>query len=222
MAQLMVQPERYLEIGVWYGGTFEAVKIPQRVAVDPQPRFSRAALPRGITVRAQTSDDFFREESPSEKFDIVFLDGLHTYEQTYRDLINSLGCTHAGSVLLMDDVVPSDRMSALRDVEECYAERERVGSPDRRWHGDVFRVILIVRDHHPELKYRTIVQDADNEQAVIWMDPYLPVVRPIPDDVLTSYRQYSYDEIFRDGIPEYFHPGSEDAVMREIEDWLRR
>ena len=35
-----------------------------------------------------TSDEFFK--SNNEFFDLIFLDGLHTYEQTIKDIDNSI------------------------------------------------------------------------------------------------------------------------------------
>ena len=35
-----------------------------------------------------TSDTFFKNNK--DKFDVIFLDGLHTYEQTIKDINNAI------------------------------------------------------------------------------------------------------------------------------------
>jgi predicted O-methyltransferase YrrM len=211
----------YLEIGVEAGFTFEAVAMPRRVAVDPNPRFVCADLPSGVSVRVETSDEYFASLEPEVIFDLVFLDGLHTYEQTYRDLINALRHTHARSVIVVDDVVPSDAISAMRDLAASHAERARSNSTDFRWHGDVFRLVPLIRDHHPELGMRTIVHDRDNDQLVIWRaDPNAPST-PISDADLDRYRTYTYDETFEHGVPDFFRPGSEDEIVQSLIRLLR-
>ena len=55
----------YLEIGCKDNSTFDKVNVERKVGVDPE---------RGGTLR-MTSDAFFA--SDTQKFDIVFVDGLH-------------------------------------------------------------------------------------------------------------------------------------------------
>ena len=61
--------KNYLEIGCDKNQLFSKVNINNKIGVDPVS---------GGNVR-KTSDDFFKENKSS--FDIVFIDGLHTYEQ---------------------------------------------------------------------------------------------------------------------------------------------
>ena len=70
--------EKYLEIGCDKDDNFSKIQAKIKIGVDPQ---------RGGTKR-MTSDEFFKNNN--ENFDIIFLDGLHTYEQTIKDIQNSL------------------------------------------------------------------------------------------------------------------------------------
>ena len=92
---------RYLEVGVYSAETFGAVRAAEKVAVDPAFRFDiGAAAAADPTARFHPvpSDDYFlRRLAPGEVFDVVFLDGLHTFEQTLRDLMNTLACTRPDS-----------------------------------------------------------------------------------------------------------------------------
>jgi len=203
----------YLEVGVARGFTLEAVNVPNRTGVDPRPRFSLQHLPDGVAVFVGTSDDFFATLDTDVTFGVVFLDGLHTYQQTYRDLIQSLRHTSPAGVVVIDDVVPSDEVSAMPDQDESYAERRRRGLASRSWSGDVFRMIPVLRDHHPELEVRTII-GSGSEQAVVWKESVAIESCSIDDELLAGYGSVSYHDVFSEGVPEWFKPGTEDEVIR--------
>jgi len=65
------------------GETFANVKVWRRCGVDPSPLFDAVLLPRGSSFAVTTSDEFFSTLRPSKRYDIAFIDGLHTFEQTY-------------------------------------------------------------------------------------------------------------------------------------------
>ena len=65
----------YLEIGCDQNQLFSKVIIDNKIGVDPVS---------GGNIR-KTSDDFFKENV--NKFDIVFIDGLHTYDQVKKDIL---------------------------------------------------------------------------------------------------------------------------------------
>jgi adenosylhomocysteine nucleosidase len=76
--------KKYLEIGVWFGGTFSQIKADVKDSVDPDgtknPKFP------------VTSDEFFQNHAPklNYKYDVIFIDGLHHTEQVDQDIYNSL------------------------------------------------------------------------------------------------------------------------------------
>ena len=86
----------YLEIGCFNNDLFDAVTAKKKIGVDPVS---------GGTIRA-TSDDFFKTNQ--EKFDVVFVDGLHEYEQVRRDVINSLNCLNPGGWIAIHDMIPGN------------------------------------------------------------------------------------------------------------------
>lgn len=206
----------YLEIGLFAGTTFEHVTIPQRVGVDPSPRFDVARLPPSASVFVMTSDDYFA--TCSEQFDIVFADGLHTYQQTYRDTVSALKACPMGAVLV-DDVVPCDEVSAIPDQDASLATRRRRGMPGSPWHGDVFKMVVCLNEHHPELTYRTIV-DGGNPQLLVWREEGTDV-QPVSDAQLSTYGSLTYADVFARGIPDAFRPCSESAVLVEASASLR-
>jgi len=85
----------YLEIGVETGVTFDRVRVAERTAVDPIFLFDITQHASEDTIFAQTtSDEFFAGLPAAKQYDLIFVDGLHTFEQTYRDLCNCLLHSH--------------------------------------------------------------------------------------------------------------------------------
>jgi Methyltransferase domain len=84
----------YLEIGCASNSLFDSVPALDKTGVDPSA---------GGNVRA-TSDEFFA--SNNVYFDVVFIDGLHTYEQVRKDVINSLKYLNQGGWIALHDMLP--------------------------------------------------------------------------------------------------------------------
>jgi Methyltransferase domain len=158
----------YLEIGVAAGKTFDAVTIPERTGVDPHFLFDVDAATNDRTVlNPMTSDAFFAQLPVDRAFDVIYIDGLHTLEQTYRDFCNSLAHSHGRSVILIDDTKPSDVYSAIPDHAKAMRHRRAAGGDSESWHGDVFKVVFLIHDFHPSLNYQTIV-GSGNDQTLVW------------------------------------------------------
>ena len=167
---------RYLEIGVAGGKTFLEVDIGTKHAVDPQFRFDTDPH-ETETVRffPVTSDAYFTGEAPAGlRFDIIFLDGLHTFEQTLRDFCATMPHSHQDTVWIIDDVFPSDIFSALPSQEEANALRKVHGQSGRSWNGDVYKCIFAIHDFFPNFSFRTFEPGHGRPQTVV-------VNRPRPD-----------------------------------------
>jgi hypothetical protein len=139
---------------------------------------------------------------------------LHTYRQTYRDLVNALEvCSHGP--ILIDDVVPCDETSAIPDLDASLAERRHLGLPGTPWHGDVYRMMVCVVENHPELRWRTIATGG-NPQTIVWKEnPDVPSLS-VGDDVVAKYESVSFEDVFVEGIPEGFHPCSERDALTDV------
>lgn len=130
----------YLEIGVntpaQPGYNWDSVNVETKHGVDPAVD----------TTYKMTSDDFFKN-SITQKYDIVFIDGLHIFEQAYKDIINSLNNLNTGGTIVVHDCHPTS---------EITQRRERASDA---WHGDVWKAILKLRTENPNVCIYTINTD---------------------------------------------------------------
>jgi hypothetical protein len=86
----------YLEIGCASNALFNSVPALHKVGVDPVS---------GGTER-KTSDDFFKDNT--HLFDVIFIDGLHTYTQARKDVINAIKCLKEDGWIALHDMLPRD------------------------------------------------------------------------------------------------------------------
>lgn len=173
---------RYLEIGVSTGQTFRHVAVPERIGVDPNFRFDTAELANATThLHSMTSDNWFASTAVTELFDLVFIDGLHVFEQVIRDLTNTLARTGPRSAILIDDTVPLDVFSSLTNQGEAIRLRRQAGVAGAAWHGDVYKIVFLIHDFFPFLDYRTIT-GSGNPQTLVWRAAG-PVRKPLFDNV---------------------------------------
>lgn len=159
----------YLEVGVWKGKTFGPAKAGTKVAVDPT--FPDGVLDR---LRAQnntelhevTSDQYFAAANPSQKFDVIYLDGLHTFEQTLRDLINAVSFIAPRGIIIIDDVYPDTYHASLADVSHSRIVKRATGSDNKNWMGDVYKMTLFIESFFQQYTYRVISNN--HGQLVLW------------------------------------------------------
>jgi hypothetical protein len=163
----------YLEIGVETGATFNSLTFEEKTAVDPSFRFNTSNFAKdGVLFYEESSDIFFSRLEPKVKFDLAFIDGLHTFDQAYRDFCHCLNHAKRKSIIVLNDTIPCDRFSAMRDATACVEERSRATSEERSpdllaWHGDTYKALLLIKLFHPYLDYATIVGDG-NPQTIVW------------------------------------------------------
>lgn len=170
----LINAKSYLEIGVNEGATFNNLSFKKKVGVDPDFLFDTAKYESpNIHFINETSDEFFQSEASQTKFDIIFIDGLHTYEQTFADISNCLRVTKNKTFLLIDDMIPIDFFSTLRDqsfAKKCrrFPHGASTSIPGAKsWHGDTFKLIYFLNLFLTSYDYCTI-DDSGNGQTLVW------------------------------------------------------
>lgn len=164
---------RYVEVGVNKGNTFRHLSAALKVAVDPKFLFDWEAERREHGPNAQyhqvTSDVYFGSiVDADQQFDVIYLDGLHTFEQTLRDLTNALAHLAPQGVILIDDVRPPSYHASLPDHAAYLKVRQHVKDARAAWMGDVYKLVWFIDTFMPSLSYATIANN--HGQAVVWRE----------------------------------------------------
>jgi hypothetical protein len=168
LLELYVEPA-YLEIGVDTGATFFAISAAKKVAVDPAFKFP---LPRGDSLSGNVqfypmpSDEFFAIAPRSELFDVIFIDGLHTFEQTLRDFINATHFLKPDGVIVVDDVKPSSYYASLPNLEESVKVRTATRGKDGDWMGDVYKLVYFIDTFFQQYSFATVAEN--HGQMIVW------------------------------------------------------
>lgn len=145
---------RYLEIGTQNSICGSNVKCKFKFGVDPNPiqRINGDFNEHFI----MKSDDFFNNNELEKlgplSVDLVFIDGLHTYEQVRKDFINSTKITHDKSCIVLHDCLPTTE------------ERAKSFDEGGIWNGDCYRLIQDLEDSGTKF----YIADFDQGCAVIY------------------------------------------------------
>ena len=111
----------YLEIGCDNDDAFSKIKLNDKIGVDPHS---------GGNFRG-TSDLFFHQNK--KKFDCIFIDGLHEYDQVNKDILNSLDSLNENGIILLHDCLPKSM------------NQQAVPRFQWVWNGDVWKSIVKFR-----------------------------------------------------------------------------
>ena len=87
------------------------------------------------TRAAENQIRFFFFKNNSDKFDLIFIDGLHIYDQVKKDILNSLDVLNEKGFILLHDCFP------LKYLDQA------VPRAQKHWNGDVWRAILESRTY---------------------------------------------------------------------------
>ena len=156
----LLLPSLYLEIGVHEGHSLAFVQPGTRiVGVDPDPNV--AEPPVDCTIVAETSDTFFADPVSlgGRLVDLVFVDGLHLWEQALLDVANSEQVSAPDGVILVHDCNP---------IDEITAARERTTAV---WSGDVWKSVVALRRYRPDLAVHTIDVEPTGLAIITGLDP---------------------------------------------------
>lgn len=134
--------QTYLEIGVrnpWE--CFDRINCPIKMSVDPgvESETNYATYP-------YYSDDFFKKLENEElnlpkdcKWDLIFIDGLHLADQSYRDFTNSFRHISENGFVVFHDTNPPTIYHAREDYED---HSTPIGG---WWNGTVWKSIQKIR-----------------------------------------------------------------------------
>ena len=177
-------PRRYIETGVSAGMSMALVLPGTRaVGIDPEPKVDRP-IPRSASIYPMPSDEFFERHDLSRLLggpvDVAFIDGMHLFEYALRDLINIERHCSLDSVLLVHDCYPQDEVTAARE------------RTTRRWSGDIWKLILCLREYRPALRLATLDVAPTGLAVITRVDPRSRVLAERYDEICERYVPLAY------------------------------
>ncbi len=181
-------PRTYVEVGVSRGQTMTlALPGTRCIGVDPNPRIAYH-LARGTRLFTETSDDFFAAHSVHDLFagtplDLAFIDGLHLFEFALRDFINLEKASNPSTTILIHDCLPVDEASASR------------GRNTQLWSGDIWRLILALKERRPDLSVVVIDCAPTGVGLVRGLDPNSTVLADHYDEIFGHYLSIPYETL---------------------------
>jgi len=168
----------YLEIGVRSGRSITPIVAKRKWGVDPEIRLSghplknylkkKKAFLFGTRFFNMTSDKFFETHKSllkKHEIHVAFVDGLHTYEQSLRDVDNCLKYLSDDGFIVMHDCCPTTSSSAFPAKSLADARKMNLPGWTGDWCGDVWKTIVNLRLSRSNLA--VVVLDCDLGVGVI-------------------------------------------------------
>lgn len=138
-----INAKKYLEIGVYNGTNFRLINCDSKIGVDPDAT--------SAATHYLSSDEFFYYNK--EKFDVIFIDGLHYAEQVYKDIVNSLEALNDNGFIVCHDMNP---------IKE---EHQMVPYQGGTWNGDCWKAFVKLRQERSDIEMYVI--DTDHGCGII-------------------------------------------------------
>lgn len=157
----------YLEIGCYNDDCFAKINVTKKIGLDPF---------MGGNVR-MSSDDFFNINK--DKFDCIFIDGLHTYEQVKKDIDNSLKSINENGVIIVHDCLPES-------IFEQAVPRSK-----RRFKGDSWKAIVEMRTRKNIDTYTCVVDEGLG--VILKRENYNLLNISVKDFKKLSFKDYYYN-----------------------------
>lgn len=186
-----MNPKSYVEIGIGVGNSLTLVNPDTRaVAIDPSPSIENPIQARA-KIFPTTSDDFFQsydlhKELGTKSIDLVFIDGLHTYEQVFKDFINIEKYSGRKTVVLIHDCLPINRFVAAKSCTS------------RFWCGDVWKIIPCLSKYRPDLNIRIIPSPPSGLGLITNLDSGSKVLLKDFDRITAEYQNQELDYDYLD------------------------
>jgi len=205
--------ETYLEIGCYRGKTFFSVNAKYKIAVDPffHVLFMKDAVLATIKAFRNIRNKYFQLESDVffeikkdflnrvKPIDVVLIDGLHTFETSLNDVLNSLLYLNKQGVIIMHDCLPPNKGAALPTKNfPTLEEQSKEESWSGAWCGDVWKTIVYLIKVHPA-ELEVCVINTDLGLGIVRFKEGVPKKEIIIDkNVFLEIDQMTYDDLIQD------------------------
>ncbi|NQT22907.1 MAG: class I SAM-dependent methyltransferase [Candidatus Omnitrophica bacterium] len=170
--------KNYLEIGFGHGDCFFNIRASRKMVVDPEFVFLKKRtikyffrnLSKNLANKFYNmpSDDFFIKRSKilqDIRPDVVFVDGLHTFKQSLKDVNNAIKFINDDGVIVLHDCSPSCASEAYPAKSYAHAAQLNLKGWTGYWSGDVWKTPVYLRSLRGDLK--VFVLDFDRGVGIV-------------------------------------------------------
>jgi tetratricopeptide (TPR) repeat protein len=187
-----LQPGSYVEIGIRQGSSFKLAspEIPA-VGIDPNPLVDAEKIPARHVIIRDTSDNYFQSgrlpaDLGGRPVDLALIDGMHLFEFALRDFIALEKSAHNGATILVHDCYPLNELTSRREQETPF------------WSGDVWKLILCLKQYRDDLKIITLPCPPTGLAAITNLDPGSTVLPHALDKICHQYIPLDFSAIDQD------------------------
>jgi hypothetical protein len=168
------------------------------------------------------SDAFFASGEAAARigpggFDLAFVDGLHRFEQALRDFVHLEAFAAPGALIAIHDTLPLDAATSARTRTTTF------------YTGDVWKVVLALRETRPDLRIRTLATAPSGLTLVGRLRPGRRVSARALDALCARYAPLGFADFEARGraalglVPFAADPAAAlDEALREDRSALRR
>ena len=171
--------KKYLEIGVHKGLLFLELDCRHKLAVDPRFQIDFSKKLKMLVKKRRnlrnkyfemTSDKFFTEHKDFIRefgaFDLVFVDGLHTFEGSLKDVLNSLNYLNEDGCIVVHDCFPPRKAAATPANSYEEVNLLKPEGWNGLWCGDVWKTIVYLKTLYKD-ELEVVVLDTDFGLGII-------------------------------------------------------
>lgn len=202
--------QNFLEIGTHKGKTFLPLECKNKTAVDPNFKISIPFVLKWLFKKPEnfrnryfnmTSDAFFERKTTylekSGKLDLVFIDGLHTFEASLTDVLNSLKYLNPKGTIVLHDCFPPTKASATPAGSLKEAANMNISDWKGSWCGDVWKTIVYLKELY-KTELDVFVINTDLGLGVIRNKSLNPAELKIDEIFYNAISSYDFDYLIRD------------------------
>jgi hypothetical protein len=181
------KPAAYVEIGVSRGESMTLAKPPTFcVGIDPTPLI-KVPFHTETQLFKLESDRFFAEEDlpallNGKSLDLAFIDGMHTFEQVFRDFINVERYCHPDTIVVLHDCLPSDPITSARNRISGW------------WTGDVWKVLPCLMKYRPDLALIIIPAPPSGLAIITRLDAKSTILDKGYTEFVEEFQGLTFDE----------------------------
>lgn len=202
--------DNYLEIGVHKGKTFLQISCKNKIAVDPAFKITPGDYLRFLyhnrtnwknRYYQMKSDEFFSRKMSKFKSknypELVFIDGLHTYQASLNDVYNSLKYLKPKGTIVLHDCFPPTKAAATPAESLDDAKRMDIEGWTGAWCGDVWKTIAYLNTKFSK-ELEVTVLNADLGLGIIQLKENSCSGKDIDKELFDRINKLNYDELMKD------------------------